>query len=80
MSWRDLKPLPDDFKLERPAVSESGSAGASDSTVRLYFTDALSREWFAEWLRSKHSWTAFTTWVDAPEAAEPAPQTGIDWE
>jgi len=65
MSWRDLKPLPDDwYELERPTVSEAGAAGATDGQVRLYFTDALSREWFAEWLRSKRGWAAFMAWVD----------------
>lgn len=64
MSWRDLEPLDDRYELERPAVSEAGAAGATDGTVRLYFNDALSREWFAEWLQSKRGWAAFMAWVD----------------
>jgi len=64
VSWRDLTPLDDRYELERPQVTESGEAGASDSTVRLYFSDPLSREWMAEWLRSKRGWLAFMCWVD----------------
>ena len=64
MSWRDLKPFPDDWcELERPHVSESGGPG-STSTVTLTFSDEQSREWFAEWLRSRRGWTAFMAWVD----------------
>jgi hypothetical protein len=66
MSWRDLKPLPDDwYEMERPAVSQrSGHETTVGGEVRLYFNDDLSREWFAEWLRSKRGWEAFTAWVD----------------
>ena len=64
MSWRDLKPLPDDwYDLQRPDVSESGGTGRG-GTIRLAFTDELSREWFAEWLRSKRGWQEFNAWVD----------------
>jgi hypothetical protein len=77
MSWRDLKPLDDWYELERPGISElatgyvsfqaEGGALVSVSggnQVMLTFTDELSREWFAEWLRSKRGWQAFTDWVD----------------
>lgn len=64
MSWRDLKPLDDWYELERPEVSEPGSPGMTLNEVMLTFTDDPSREWFAEWLRSKRGWTAFTAWVD----------------
>ena len=64
MSWRDLKPVDDWHEFERPDVSEAGAAGATDGQVRLYFNDAPSREWFAEWLRSKRGWEAFTAWAD----------------
>lgn len=64
MSWRDLKPFPDDWcDPERPQVSESG-APDSIGKVTAHFTDPVSREWFAEWLRSKRGWTAFMAWVD----------------
>ena len=64
MSWRDLKPLPDDWcEMERPVISESSGPGIV-SEVTLAFTEDLSREWFAEWLRSKRGWTAFMAWVD----------------
>jgi hypothetical protein len=64
MSWRDLMPLDDWYEFQRPEISEAGEAGATDGQVRLYFTDDLSREWFAEWLRSKAGWSAFTAWAD----------------
>jgi hypothetical protein len=63
MSWRDLKPLDDWYELERPSVDESG--GPEDGgRIKLEFSDPVSREWFAEWLRSKRGWTAFTAWAD----------------
>jgi len=71
MSWRDLKPLDDWYELERPAVVESVNIhddeellAFADDQVTLTFTDAPSREWFAEWLRSKRGWDAFTAWAD----------------
>lgn len=65
MSWRDLKPLDDWYELERPQV-ESGhlESAARLQEIRLTFTDPLSEQWFAEWLRSKRGWQAFTVWVD----------------
>jgi hypothetical protein len=74
MSWRDLKPLPDDwYEPERPVVFEDdravrkpdgeGVAGFGGH-IALTFEDDLSRQWFAEWLRSKRGWTAFMAWVD----------------
>lgn len=63
MSWRDLRPWPDDWcEPERPHVSESG--GPDIKQVILTFSDRQSQEWFAEWLRSKRGWTAFMAWVD----------------
>jgi hypothetical protein len=62
VSWRDLKPIPDDRELERPHVSETGSA--TGGQVMLSFSDPLSREWWAEWLRSKRAYIEFGTWVD----------------
>jgi hypothetical protein len=66
MSWRDLKPLDDWYELERPDVGEShvNCEPGCGGQVTLAFTDAPSREWFAEWLRSKRGWTAFMAWVD----------------
>jgi hypothetical protein len=71
MSWRDLKPLDDWYELQRPGVVESvyihddeELLAFADDQVTLTFTDAPSREWFAEWLRSKRGWDAFMTWVD----------------
>ena len=77
MSWRDLKPLDDWYELERPDVSDLAGAHVSfqaeggalvsvsgASQVMLSFSDPVSREWFAEWLRSKRGWTAFTAWAD----------------
>lgn len=64
MSWRDLKPLDDQWELERPTVVESVNIHPDGDKVILTFTDDPSREWFAEWLRSKRGWTAFTAWVD----------------
>lgn len=70
MSWRDLKPWPDDWcEPERPRVSEQvllvkDNPDITDPALVLEFSDPLSREWFAEWLRSKRGWTAFVTWVD----------------
>ena len=69
MSWRDLKPLDDWYELERPSVKEKRGSDLvphSDipGEVVLTFTDDLSREWFAEWLRSKRGWQAFQAWVD----------------
>jgi hypothetical protein len=64
MSWRDLRPFPDDWvEPERPDVSEAARIDGHPSVIAV-FTDDLSREWFAEWLRSKRGWTAFMTWVD----------------
>lgn len=64
MSWRDLKPFPDDWcEPERPHVSQSGGPGRGGE-ITLTFADGQSREWFAEWLRSKRGWTAFMAWVD----------------
>ena len=63
MSWRDLKPLDDWYELQRPNVSESGNPDGSGH-VTAYLDDPLSREWFAEWLRSKRGWAAFMAWVD----------------
>lgn len=62
MSWRDLKPLDDWYELERPDVTQPGGLNATE--VRVVFTDPESKDWFAEWLRSKRSWTAFMAWVD----------------
>jgi hypothetical protein len=62
MSWRDLKPLDDWYELERPDISED--SGPFGGQVSLTFMDESSREWFAEWLRSKRGWTAFTAWAD----------------
>lgn len=64
MSWRDLKPLDDEYELQRPVVTEAVNIYPDGDKVTLTFTDAPSREWFAEWLRSKRGWTAFTAWVD----------------
>jgi len=65
MSWRDLKPLPGDwYELERPVIAEAISIHPDGDKVTLTFTDAPSREWYAEWLRSKRGWFAFTAWVD----------------
>ncbi len=65
MSWRDLKPFPDDWsEPERPFVSQSGDPARGVSQVTLTFHDGLSCDWFAEWLRSKRGWTAFMAWVD----------------
>lgn len=64
MSWRDLTPFPDDWcDPERPHVAESGRPGYAGE-ITLTFSDGPSREWFAEWLRSKRGWTAFTAWLD----------------
>lgn len=68
MSWRDLQPWPDDWREpERPAVTERPGDDLETTQggdVRAYFNDDLSREWFAEWLRSKAAWTAFNEWLD----------------
>jgi hypothetical protein len=70
VSWRDLKPLDDQWELERPHPLESGGPIAGGNipspggVVTLTFADELSRQWFAEWLRSKRGWAAFTAWVD----------------
>jgi hypothetical protein len=68
VTWRDLKPLDGWYELERPEVSEeNGSALAGfphGGHIALDFNDPQSREWFAEWLRSKRGWTAFMAWVD----------------
>lgn len=64
MGWRDLKPLDDWYELERPAVTEAVNIHPDGDKVTLTFTDAPSREWMAEWLRSKRGWAAFTAWVD----------------
>lgn len=63
MSWRGLKPLDDRYELERPEVSEAARTDGQPSVIAV-FSDDLSREWFAEWLRSNRGWTAFTAWVD----------------
>jgi hypothetical protein len=70
MSWRDLKPVPDDwYEMERPEVSEQvllvkDNPGITDPALVLEFSDPVSREWFAEWLRSRRGWQAFNVWVD----------------
>jgi len=64
MSWRDLEPLDDWHEFERPEVGEAGHPGTTLNEVTLTFTDAPSREWFTEWLRSKAGWAAFTAWTD----------------
>jgi hypothetical protein len=72
MSVRDLRPWPDDWcEPQRPNVTESGGPGPV-SEIRLEFTDSLSREWFAYWLRSKRGWVAFTAWVDEKRLKERA--------
>jgi hypothetical protein len=62
MSWRDLTPIPgDEWELARPEVSESSPPEGpphpmqsnTGGSITLDFTDAPSREWFAEWCRSK---------------------------
>lgn len=63
MSWRDLKPLDDRYELERPSIAVAVGPGTV-TEVTLTFTDDPSREWFAEWLRSKRGWFAFMAWVD----------------
>jgi hypothetical protein len=64
MSWRDLKPFPDDWsEPERPHVSEADRPGYAGE-ITLTFADEVSRQWFAAWVRSKRGWTAFLTWVD----------------
>jgi hypothetical protein len=67
MSWRDLKqpPTGDWYEMERPAVVETVNINPDGDRVILTFTDPVSREWFAEWLRSKHAWTAFSAWTAA---------------
>ena len=70
MSWRDLKPLDERYELEQPTVSEGHYAERGvpgfpfGGHVTLDFSDELSREWFAEWCRSKRGWIAFMCWVD----------------
>jgi len=68
VSWRDLTPLEGWFELERPRVSEGKPESATEVShgghITLDFGDDLSREWFAEWCRSKRGWTAFMAWVD----------------
>jgi hypothetical protein len=66
MTWRDLRPWPDDWvEPERPYFTEtSGSAGAGGGEVTATFADGQSRQWYGEWVRSKRGWTAFLTWVD----------------
>lgn len=70
MTWRDLTPPPlgDWHEFEKPSVRERRGSDLSESPlvseVILTFTEDLSREWFAEWLRSKRGWTAFMAWAD----------------
>lgn len=64
MSWRDLKPLDDRYEMERPFIDQSGRPKEHISQVTLTFADPVSADWFAEWLRSRQGWTAFTAWVD----------------
>jgi hypothetical protein len=67
MSWHDLKPLDEWYQLQRPEVSTEryGATTASHGGhITLDFSDDPSREWFAEWLRSKRGWAAFMAWVD----------------
>jgi hypothetical protein len=70
MSWRDLEPLDDWYELERPSAIESADpvtdaiGPLGGGVITLTFTDGPSREWFAEWLRSKRGWAAFTAWAD----------------
>jgi hypothetical protein len=67
MSWRDLESPPggDWYEMEQPNVLESGGGLGQPvaNVVTVTFTDHTSREWFAEWLRSKHSWEAFKAWT-----------------
>ena len=70
MSWRDLPvpPADDWYEMEKPSVRESRGSDLSDSPVvseiKLTFTDDLSRQWYAEWLRSKRGWQEFNAWAD----------------
>jgi hypothetical protein len=65
MSWRDLKPPPggDWHEMERPVITEAINIHPDGDKVTLTFTDGPSREWFAEWLRSKRAWEAFQAWT-----------------
>jgi hypothetical protein len=65
MGWRDLKPLDDWYELERPEVTHAGGDGfPAGGHIALDFHDSQSREWMAEWLRSKRGWVVSTAWVD----------------
>jgi hypothetical protein len=72
MGWCTLKPLDDWYEMERPVVVESAGINSDDEAILTFdddqviltFTDAPSREWMAEWLRSKRGWAAFMAWVD----------------
>lgn len=67
MNWRDLKPIPSEqWELEAPSVTEAAAPEGSTpgGSITLGFSDELSRQWFAEWLKSKRGWAAFMTWVD----------------
>lgn len=65
MSWRDLTPLDDWYELDRPDVQgRPDGEDAVNLRIELLFSDSLSQQWFAEWLRSKRGWQAFAAWVD----------------
>jgi hypothetical protein len=65
VNWRDLPPIPDEtWELEKPfAVSEAGGPNKGGS-ITLVFNDQLSRQWWAEYLRTKKAYETFGTWVD----------------
>jgi hypothetical protein len=67
MGWRDLEPPAggDWYEMERPDILASGGGLGSPAAnvVTARFTDRTSREWYAEWLRSRHAWEAFTRWA-----------------
>jgi hypothetical protein len=63
MSWRDLPEVPEDTELARPHRVVEADEGLG-GRITVYFTDHLSRQWFAEWLRSRRSYHDFGTWVD----------------
>ena len=62
MNVRDLEPL-DWREVQRPEIAFAGPPGSALSEVTLAFADPVTREWYAEWLRSHAGWTAFTTWA-----------------
>jgi hypothetical protein len=63
MSWRDLKQPPDDwYEMQRPEISTSARLDGQPVVVAV-FTDDISHQWFAEWLRSRHGWEAFRAWT-----------------